>query len=242
LALLPYLRGIVFNLGYALSVIVYGSFAIVFLRWLPFEKRYYLITRWVNFLEWWLKVSCGITHRVTGLENLPRTPCVIVSNHQSTWETFFLQRHFSPQATVMKRELLYIPFFGWVARLLSPIVIDRSQRNNALKEVIRQGCNRLQRGIWVLIFPEGTRVPVGAYKPHQGGGSLLAIKASVPIVPLVHNAGSAWPAHRLEKFPRVIDVVIGPAIDTHNRSAKQLTQEIELWMRAEMEKLSTVPE
>ncbi|MDX1695611.1 MAG: lysophospholipid acyltransferase family protein [Ketobacteraceae bacterium] len=230
---MPLVRGVIFNLGYAVSVVIFGSFSVLILGFLPFRKRYFFATRWVNFLEWWLKVCCGITHRVIGYENLPDKPCVIVSNHQSTWETFFLQRYFSPQATVLKRELMWIPFFGWVIRFMKPIVINRSQRTSALKQMLRQGRERLKEGLWVLIFPEGTRVPVGESRPHFSGGAMLAIRSGVPIVPLVHNAGRVWPARDTRKYPGVITIKFGEPIDTTNRKPKELTEEIQTWIERE---------
>jgi 1-acyl-sn-glycerol-3-phosphate acyltransferase len=235
--LMPKLRGAIFNLGYGLSVALYGTLALLFFRWFKFKTRYRLIASWVRFLDFWLTISCGIRHEIQGLENLPTHPCVIVSNHQSTWETFILQRYFSPQATVLKKELLYIPFFGWTLKLLKAIIIDRKQRTNALKEVIRQGSERLKDGCWVIIFPEGTRVPAGQRKPHQAGGALLAIKAGVPIIPIIHNSGLFWPAHRLSKFPGTIQVVVGKPVSTEGRQAKELTKELENWMSQELQKL-----
>ncbi|MCG8671576.1 MAG: 1-acyl-sn-glycerol-3-phosphate acyltransferase [Pseudomonadales bacterium] len=235
---MPLIRGIVFNIGYVISVILFGTFSIIVLPLLSFEKRYYLASSWVYFLEWWLKVACGIHHRVIDLDNLPKEPCVIVSNHQSTWETFFLQRYFAPQATVLKKELMWIPFFSWVIRFMKPIVIDRSQKTNALKQILAQGEERLKEGLWVLIFPEGTRVAIGEKQPHFAGGSMLAIRNSVPIVPLVHNAGQVWPAHRISKYPGTVTVKFGKAIETKDRKPKDLTQEIQEWMDVEKDKLS----
>lgn len=234
---MPLLRGILFNIGYITSVVIFGTFSIFVLPWLSFRKRYFFASRWVNFLEWWLKITCGITHQVTGLENLPHRPCVIVSNHQSTWETFFLQCYFAPQSTVMKRELMWIPFFGWVIRFMKPIVINRSQRTSALKQILRQGSERLQEGLWVLIFPEGTRVPVNENRPHFSGGAMLAIRSGVPIVPLAHNAGRVWPAHNIRKYPGTITVKFGKPIETRDKKPKELTDEIKDWIDYEKNQL-----
>lgn len=232
---MPIIRGVIFNIGYAISVILMGSISILILPFLPFKQRYFFAVQWVYFLEWWLKVTCGIRHRVEGLDKLPKEPCVIVSNHQSTWETFFLQRYFAPQATVLKKELMYIPFFSWVIRFMKPIVIDRSQKTNALKQILNQGAERLKDGLWVLIFPEGTRVAAGETQTHFAGGSMLAIKNNVPIVPLVHNAGVVWPAHNIRKYPGTVTVKFGDPIDTQGRKPKELTQEIQTWMDREKE-------
>ncbi|MCG8315685.1 MAG: 1-acyl-sn-glycerol-3-phosphate acyltransferase [Pseudomonadales bacterium] len=234
---MPFIRGVMFNIGYAASIILFGTFSIFVLVWLPFKQRYFFATQWVNFLEWWLRVTCGITHRVIGLENLPQQPCVIVSNHQSTWETFFLQRYFAPQSTVMKRELMWIPFFGWVIRFMKPIVINRSQRTGAMKQILRQGEERLKTGLWVLIFPEGTRVPSGEFRPHFPGGAMLAVKAGVPIVPLVHNAGRVWPAHNIRKYPGQITIKFGDPIDTAGKKPKEITESVKQWLDTEKENL-----
>jgi 1-acyl-sn-glycerol-3-phosphate acyltransferase len=202
------------------------------------RQYYWYISRWVNFLGWWLRVFCGIDYKITGLENIPESPCVVVSNHQSSWDTFFLQRYFFPQSIVLKKELTLIPFFGWALNGLKPISINRGKKQNALKQIICQGKERLNSNMWVLVFPEGTRVPVGETRPHFAGGAMLAIKAGVPILPLAHNAGLYWPPHQLQKTRGTIDVVIGKPIDTTGKSPKQLTLEIQHWIEEMKDQLS----
>jgi 1-acyl-sn-glycerol-3-phosphate acyltransferase len=234
---MPILRGILFTIGFWLGIAVHSVITSLMSPFISQRKRYDVAAKLTRFIDWWLKISCGITYRVEGSENIIQTPAVIVSNHQSAWETFMIQHHFDPLCPVMKKELTRIPFFGWSLRLVNPIAIDRSRKQNALKQVITQGVNRLQNGQFVMIFPEGTRVAPGQVVPHFAGGSLLAIKAQVPIVPLVHNSGQFWPARKLAKYPGVITLKIGAPIDTHGKDAKTLTQDIEAWIRQEEEKL-----
>ena len=224
------LRGLVFNSVYVTSLVTHCSVGLILSPFLTSRQYYWYISRWVNFLSWSLRVFCGIDYKVSGLENIPGSPCVVVSNHQSSWETYFLQRYFFPQSIVLKKELTLIPVFGWALNGLKPISIDRGKKQNALKQIIYQGKERLNRNMWILIFPEGTRVPIGETRPHFAGGAMLAIKAGVPILPLAHNAGLYWPAHQLQKNPGTINVVIGKPIDTTGKSPKDLTLEIQHWM------------
>lgn len=224
------LRGIVFNIGYGISVAIFGTYIKIFGRFLTNRQRYNTATLWSKILGVWLKLSCGITVVVEGLEHLPKTASVVVSNHQSTWESFFLQKYFTSQSTVLKQELMSIPFFGEIVRCTNPIVINRDERTNALKQILRQGSERLQSNSYVLIFPEGTRVPVGENGKHYPGGSMLAINNGVPIVPLVHNAGTCWPNDSIRKYPGVITVKFGEAVSTEGRKAKELTKELGEWL------------
>jgi 1-acyl-sn-glycerol-3-phosphate acyltransferase len=240
---MSYVRGVLFNLGYGLGVVVYSLATSLVTPLLPFRLRFRVMQAFAAFISGWLQLCCGIRCVVEGRENIPSSPCVVVSNHQSTWETFYLARLFQPVCAVLKKELTYIPFYGWSIRLLKPIIIDRSRKQNALKQVLVQGVARLQEGLHVMIFPEGTRVNPGEIKSHFAGGSLLAIKAGVPIVPVVHNAGLFWPARRIEKFPGTITLRIGSPIAVGAEDdAKALTQSVEAWMRQQSEQLQTVPQ
>lgn len=234
---MPILRGILFNIGFGLGIAIHSLITSLISPFVSQQQRYFFAAKLTRFIGWWLKVSCDITYRVEGSENIIHTPAVIVSNHQSAWETFIIQHHFDPLCPVLKKELTQIPFFGWALKLVNPIAIDRNRKQNALKQVITQGIDRLRNGQFVMIFPEGTRVPPGHIVQHFSGGSLLAIKAKVPIVPLVHNAGQFWPARRLAKYPGVITLKIGSPIDTQGKDAKTLTQDIEAWIRSEEAKL-----
>lgn len=231
------LRGLLFNLFYATSVVAFSLPALIWAPFVPYPNRLRYLTLLPRLIQKLLAAICGIRFRIEGQENIPSTPVVVVSNHQSTWETLVLAFVFNPMTAVLKKELTYIPFFGWLLHLGRPIVIDRKRKANALKEILRQGQERLQEGVSVVIFPEGTRVPVGETRAHMPGGAMLACKAGVPVLPVVHNAGKFWPAHRLAKFPGEITIRIGKPIATEGRSAKELNQELERWINEEKRKL-----
>ena len=183
---------------------------------------------------WWLRVTCGVRHRIHGSDNIPQAPCVVLCKHQSTWETYLLQSLFVPTASVLKKELLNIPFFGWTYRMLRPIAIDRSRRATALRTLIREGRARLRDGIWITLLPEGTRVPRGQQAKFHRGGIALARAAGVPILLVAHNAGWFWPPHAFLKYPGTVDVVISPPIDTADRTTDEIIAEAQDWMRATM--------
>ena len=220
------LRPAAFYIGYTLATIVWGSLGTVFGWLLPYRARFRVIIGcWTGFCLWWLKVTCGIRHRVEGMEHVPEEPCVVLCRHESTWETLFLQQLFQPQATLIKRELLHIPFFGWAFRTLRPIAIDRRQQRKALRTLIHEGKARLDNGIWVVLFPEGTRMPAGQTGRFQPGGAALAAASGAPVLVVAHNAGSVWPAHAFRKRPGEVRVLIGEPVLTAGRSSKEIQAE-----------------
>lgn len=194
--------------------------------------RYYTIIQWSRFALWWLRMTCGLRWRVRGLENIPAGSGVILCKHQSAWETMSLQFVFPPHCQVVKKELLWVPFFGWGLASLNPIAIDRKAGPKALRTVLREGKTRLAEGWWVLIFPEGTRVPVDHPGHYSPSGAALAVAAGRPIVPVAHNAGLFWRRQALLKNPGVIDLVVGPAIHPDGRTAAELTRSAEEWIEA----------
>lgn len=216
-------RSALFFLGYVSFTIVWGTLSLLIAWALPFEKRFsFIIHNWTAAMLWWLRVTCGIRYEVEGLEHVPSEPCVVLCKHESTWETLALQQLFSPQATIVKRELLRIPFFGWAFALLKPIAIDRNDRRGALRALVDKGKRRLSNGIWVLLFPEGTRTEPGVLKPLQAGAGLLAKATRSPVLVVGHDAGKCWPARRFLKSPGLIRVRIAPLIDTEGLDAKQI--------------------
>ncbi|MDE1891291.1 MAG: DUF45 domain-containing protein [Betaproteobacteria bacterium] len=197
--------------------------------------------------KYWCKTMlyCGVWFRgvkftVTGLENIPSTPCVILSKHQSEWETLFLPVVLPPHSIVLKHELLKIPFFGWGLNLLEPIAIDRSQKKASLEQVIAQGITRLKQGLYVVIFPEGTRVKPGYRGRYAQSGAQLATKAQVPVIPVAHNAGTYWPKGLL-KQPGTIEVRFGKPIDTLNKTSAEVNKEVEEWIEDNMEQITGQP-
>ena len=193
---------------------------------------------WAYGAIWLLKVVCGLRHEVEGLENLPNQPAVIFSKHQSAWETIAYQTIFPPQAWVLKRSLLYIPFFGWGLAATGPIKIDRATARKALEQVVKQGTKVLQEGRWVVIFPEGTRIAPGEHGTYHASASLLAIRAGVPLVPVAHNAGDFWRRRELTKRSGVIRVRIGEPIYPDNLKPRQMNQLAEQWIRKTMPQIS----
>jgi 1-acyl-sn-glycerol-3-phosphate acyltransferase len=205
---------------------------------LPRMARYRIISGWsrcVIFLSW---IILGIRWRVEGRENLPRGPAVILSKHQSAWETLAFQHIFPPQVHVLKRELLWIPFFGWGLALMSPIAIDRSRGVKALRSIARRGRKRLDQGFWVVVFPEGTRVAPGERRTYQLGGAWLAAASGAPIVPVAHNAGRVWPRNAFIKHPGTVTVRIGPPIESTNRDPKVLNAMAEKWIEEQQKALT----
>jgi 1-acyl-sn-glycerol-3-phosphate acyltransferase len=225
------------------SALLWCSLSFFVAPFLPFRLRYRFINvYWCRCALWLTRVFLNINVRVTGQENVPQTPCVIVSNHQSTWETFFLSAHFQPLSQVLKRELLYVPFFGWAMAMLRPIAIDRGNPKAALKIVAKKGDELLKDGVWVLIFPEGTRVPYGQIGKFSRSGSAMAVNAEMPVLPIAHNAGKYWAKEGWGKTPGTIDVVIGEpmyAEGTGPRAVAALNDRVAAWNEATQKALGS---
>jgi 1-acyl-sn-glycerol-3-phosphate acyltransferase len=204
---------------------------------LPRMARYQVISGWSRLVIRSARIILGIDWRVEGRENLPGRPAVILAKHQSAWETMAFQLIFPPQVHVLKRELLWIPFFGWGLALMSPIAIDRSRGVAALRTIARRGRERLAQGFWVIVFPEGTRVAPGERREYQLGGAWLAAAAAAPVVPVAHNAGLFWPRNAFLKRPGTVTVRIGPAIDTASRDPKTINSMAEQWIEEQQKAL-----
>jgi 1-acyl-sn-glycerol-3-phosphate acyltransferase len=204
---------------------------------LPRMLRYRIISGWSRLVVFLARAILGIDCRVEGRENLPRRPAVILAKHQSAWETLAFQQIFPPQVHVLKRELLWIPFFGWGLALMSPIAIDRSRGVAALRSIARRGRERLAQGFWIVVFPEGTRVAPGERRAYQLGGAWLAAASGAPIVPVAHNAGRVWPRNAFVKRPGTVTVRIGPPIEAANRDAKTLNALAESWIEEQQKAL-----
>jgi 1-acyl-sn-glycerol-3-phosphate acyltransferase len=206
---------------------------------LPFRARFYITTRWNAMMIWLAKVLCGIDYRVKGWENLPDAPVILLSKHQSAWETIFLCYALPrPVVFVLKRELLYMPFFGWALALLRMIPIDRSNRKDAFASVVRHGRDRLAGGLWVIIFPEGTRTQVGKAGRYKAGGARLAVETKTPVVPIAVNSGECWGRNSFIKKPGMITVSIGQPISPEGLDASALMQKVEDWVESEMRVIS----
>ena len=193
------------------------------------EKRLKLFALWPKFTNWYLHLTCGIKVNVIGQENLPSSPCVIVSNHQGQWETFSMQYLFHPVCTLLKRELLYIPLWGWAMKMLHPIAINRGKPKEAIVQTLEEGSERLKKGLYILLFPEGTRVKAGRVGKYARSGFELAKRNNVKILPLCHNSGDCWPAHKFIKKPGTINLHIGEPffVEDSKKSAEEVQQWVE---------------
>ena len=237
-ALADIVRASLFYAGYVLFTVFWGTLSVAVGWAMPPERRFeFIIGIWSRRVLDWLRLTCGVRVEVEGLEHVPSQACVVFAHHESTWETLFLQSLFRPQATLIKRELLWIPFFGWAFALNRPIAIDRGSPRRALRKLIEDGRSRLADGTSVVLFPEGTRMPPGEIGSFQPGGAALAIAAQAPVVVVAHNAGRHWPAHRLRKTPGVIQVRIGPPVATAGRNSKQVNAEARELMAALVKRL-----
>ncbi|WP_223295213.1 lysophospholipid acyltransferase family protein [Allochromatium vinosum] len=226
-----WLRSLLFFILYNLMGIVHSLVSLALAPFQTREQRHRFVNHWTRATMWLLRRLNGVEIEVEGRENLPRDePVVIMANHQSEWETFYLQLLISPQATVLKRELLWVPFFGWALALLEPIAIDRGKPVNALKTLLRVGKQRLDQGVSVVIYPEGTRQPPGQVGRFNAGGARLACQAGRRVLPMAHNAGDCWPARSLLRKPGRIRLVIGEPMDCAG-GVEELTVRVEQWIR-----------
>lgn len=203
--------------------------------------RYGFAQKWLTLSIDAARVLMGIRYQVQGQENLPvgeTSPAILLVKHQSTYETFLMPAIMPhPLAYVFKKELLYVPFFGWSIGSLDMIHIDRSQRAKAFAKVVEQGQALLDRGVWVIMFPEGTRIPRGERGIYKTGGTRLAIATGAPVIPIAVTSAKCWPRKAFIKTPGVVDVSIGKPIPSVGRDAEELMREVETWIEAEMHRL-----
>lgn len=234
---MAYIRSLIFLL---LQIVITPLYALIAIFTFPLAPltRYRIISGWALIMLWLLRVICGIRMEVRGAENIPRQPCVLLCKHQSAWETIALQKVFPPQVWVLKRELLWLPFFGWGLAMTSPIAITRSKAGDAMRQLLRQGKQRLAQGFCVVIFPEGTRIPYGQRGKYKVGGAMLAASSGAPAVPVAHNAGRLWGRNSFLKQPGVITMSIGAPIDSAGLKADEINRRAEEWIEAEVARLA----
>ncbi len=239
----PYLviwfRSLAFWIVFPVTLVIFATL-LLFTVFFSLETRWRLLQVWVNFILWWLKVTCKLTHEVQGNEHITPEAGIVYSKHQSTWETIALQQIFPVQVWVAKRELMWLPFFGWGLAMMKCIHIKRGSGRAAVKQLVTQGRARLNEGIWVVIFPEGTRIPAGQRGRYRIGGAVLAEQTGYPIVPVAHNAGEYWPRRSFIKWPGVIQVRIGAPIDPAGKTAQQLLTEASDWIEDRMQEITTL--
>lgn len=204
---------------------------------LPHRLRRQSVVAWVVMATWLIKHLLRIDYRVLGRENIPDRPSVILSKHQSAWETIVLQRIFPWTLFVWKSELKRLPFFGWALAATPMISIDRAGGKESLRQLVEQGRLRLGQGYWVIIFPEGTRTPVGTYRRYKPGGAHLAVETGAPVVPVALDSGEFWSRRAFIKFPGTVTVSIGPAIDPTGLTAEEVNARAKAWMEDEMRRI-----
>ncbi|KAF0206456.1 MAG: 1-acyl-sn-glycerol-3-phosphate [Gallionellaceae bacterium] len=232
-----FVRSLIFLLLQLIWTPIYATFS---LFTFPFDAltRYRIISGLAYSMMWLLRVVCGIRMEVRGKENIPQEPCIILCKHQSAWETFALQTVFPPQVWVLKRELLFLPFFGWGLALTSPIAINRSKGKEAMKQLREQGKQRLAAGFCVVVFPEGTRMPYGKRGKYKIGGAMLGESSGALVVPVAHNAGKFWGRQSFLKYPGTVIMSIGKPINPKGLKADEINRQVEDWIETEIGKLN----
>jgi 1-acyl-sn-glycerol-3-phosphate acyltransferase len=231
------LRSLLFLLGALLVTAPFGV-AVPLGRVFGVKVPFVLARTYTRVMLKWAELSLGIRYEVRGWEHVPRRPAIIMSKHQSAWETLFLETKFPNQCWIVKKELLWLPFVGWGLMAIRCIAIDRSSGGAAREQIVQQGAQRLKDGIWVTIFPEGTRVAPGQRGRYGIGGALLGTRTGAPILPIAHNAGELWPRYAFRKRPGVVQVVIGPLIETAGRDVLSVKNEVEDWIEGQMRLIS----
>lgn len=232
------IRSIIYFIMMVITIILFGLAMSTIGLLFPLSVRDWLSHAWGNTNLWLMRVICGLKYRIKGAENLPQHAAIVMSKHQSSWETISLKGLLSnEQSWVLKRELMRIPIFGWALASIPTIAINRGAGREALKQIIQQGKKVLDDGRIVVIFPEGTRTPPGNKGRYGIGGAMLAEKSGYPVVPIAHNAGVFWRRRGLKKYPGTIDVVVGRPIDTSGMKAVEINHMVEEWIEEQVAEL-----
>jgi 1-acyl-sn-glycerol-3-phosphate acyltransferase len=233
-------RSLLFTTYMMASACVFGGvMALGF--WLPYQAQFAIARTWARILLWVLERLCGLKYVVEGRERIPPGNHIVMSNHTSAWETVAQFLIFPPQVWVLKRELLWIPFVGWGLKLLRPIAINRGEGHRAVNQVVEQGKARLRDGLWIIIFPEGTRVIAGETRKFGVSGALLAVTSGRSVVPLSHNAGAFWARRGFVKKPGTIRVIIGEPIESAGKNPRALNEEVRLAIEAGLARIASTP-
>lgn len=232
-----YIRSTLYNIYQALSAIFFGVIG-SFLFFLPLKLRFKFILGYAHSNIIALKWLAGLKIKVIGRENIPAQACIIMCKHQSTWETYALQTVFPHHVWVLKKQLLKVPFFGWGLAQLEPIAIDRKTRKRAMEQIIEQGLERIKQNLWIVIFPEGTRIPAGKKGKYKLGGARLCEATKAPAVPVAHNAGEYWPKGSFLIKPGTVTMKIGKAITPEGKTALEINNLVESWIEGVMEEIT----
>jgi 1-acyl-sn-glycerol-3-phosphate acyltransferase len=234
---MPLIGSIIFNAFFYLSLIPITTIIISLYFFISTKRLQWLGAMWIKVVLNALKFLCGVSWKVEGIENIPNTPCIVVSNHQGQWESFFLQTLFIPSTSIIKKELLLIPLFGWALRCMKPITLNRLNRMGSLKKVIRKGVIKLKNGFSIILFPEGTRIsPEKGIQPFARSCGLLSVKSGFPVLPICHNSGKYWKNKRFIKSPGMVILRIGEPI--LGRDPKVITNDAYNWVKNNYEEIN----
>jgi 1-acyl-sn-glycerol-3-phosphate acyltransferase len=230
-----HIRSIIFFTFLVISTIVIAGLGSLIAWAIPKKHIHIIDNSWSHINLWALKFFCGLSYRIKGVENLPKENCIVFAKHQSAWETIALIKIIpGAKSWVLKRELLYLPFLGWIMYYFQPIAINRKLGHRAIEQIIDQGIERLREGNHIIIFPEGTRVAPGEKKRYGIGGAVLAERSSYPVLPVAHNAGVFWRRRDIRKYPGVIDISIGPLIETKGKRSIEINRLAQEWIENEV--------
>lgn len=234
---MPLIGSVIFNAFFYLSLIPITTIIISLYFFISTKRLQKLGAMWIKVVLNALKFLCGVSWKVEGIENIPSTPCIVVSNHQGQWESFFLQTLFIPSTSIIKKELLLIPLFGWALRCMKPITLNRLNRVNSLKKVIKKGVIKLKNGFSIILFPEGTRIsPEKGIQPFARSCGLLSVKSGFPVLPICHNSGKYWKNKKFIKSPGEVVVRIGEPI--LGRDPKVITNDAYNWVKNNYEEIN----
>jgi 1-acyl-sn-glycerol-3-phosphate acyltransferase len=233
-----FIRSLLLMIYLVVYTVPYATACFIAFPFMRADQRYWMAAAWCRSTIVVMRYLNGIRYSIEGMENLPDGPAVLLSKHQSAWETLaFPALMPRPLCYVFKRELLFVPFFGWTMGLLKMVHIDRRQGKDAFQSVVRQGRKYMSEGAWVIMFPEGTRTRVGAQGKYKSGGARFAVEAGVPVVPIAHNAGHVWPRKSFLKYAGIVTMSIGKPIDTTGLAPDEVNRRVEQWIETEMRRI-----